>query len=331
MKRPILKTALSVSLIFSLLFLISCEKDTPGGGGPGGGGDPQPTACSTYGTVTKVICGTSALDNYWILTDDGKFIQPCESDVATPSNLTEGTRVKFGYKKIHAGRGCLDEVITCAAVDPRLTGSNRTRVKITCLEVLDQPTQCEFIGTIMEHPSCNVLYIQMEDGTQFEPVNQEAFTGFSAGETVMFSYNTVETFQMTCSGAAAVQLTCITRLGCPPPPPSECKPIVIGDDPHTMPTNYPVNVLNAYIDGNCLKLKVGFSGCDANTERINMMWDGMFSGLVAEANLVLVDNDPQMCNAYFTKEVSFDLSPLKAQQQGSIVLNIAGWEGSLVY
>jgi hypothetical protein len=329
MKRPILKTALSVSLIFSLLFLISCEKDNPGGGG-GGGGDPQPATCSTYGTFTKVICGTSVYDNYWILTDDGKFLQPCETDVTTrcPLNITEGTRIKFGYKKISAGHGCLDEVINCAAIDPRLNQSNKIRVKVTCLEIIEQPAQCQFIGTILEHPTCSVKYIQMDDGSQFEPVNQGVFNGFSADEKVLFSYNPVLTFQMTCSGAAAVELTCITRMGCPPPPPVDCRPLVIGDDPRTLPANFLINVLDAYIDGNCLKLKVGFSGCDASTDRISLTWDGIFDG---DANLALVDDAPQMCNAYFTQEVSYDLSALKAQDQGNINIHIAGWEGSLIY
>lgn len=64
------------------------------------------------------------------------------------------------------------------------------------------------------------------------------------------------------------------------------------------------------IEDNCLKMKVGFSGCD-DEHTIEMVTDGA----VAESFPVQVffkfsDENPQACQAFFVKELSFDLSPL---------------------
>jgi len=339
MKTQLLKITLGAVVAFSLCFLMSCEKDTPGGGGGnggGGGGNPDPTLCSVYGTFTMMECGVSIYGGYWILLDDGTFLQPCETDVVTicPLPITEGTRVKLGYKKIY-GRSSCDDIITCMAIDPRLADGTAKvkKVRITCLEIVDQPTQgdCRFEGTILYREDCQVKYLQTDNAEQYEPVNQSVFNGYVAGDRVKFSFKFVNTFEATCTGAAPVEIDCITPVGDPNPNPG-CVPLVVGDDvKYPTEPGGPVHIESAFIEGNCLKMKIGFSGCDGNEARIAMTWDGNFSGLTPTVTLVPVDMEPQLCNAYFLKDVSYDLSALRASDQGTITIHIEGWDYPLSY
>jgi hypothetical protein len=337
MKTPILKITLSIVFAFCLSFFMSCEKDNPGGGGGNGGGDGgggNQNNCSVYGTFTEIECGVGVYGSYWIMMDDGTFLQPCETDVVTLCALpiTEGTRVKFGYKKITGPSSC-DQMITCMAIDPRLADGTAKvkKVRITCIEIVDlqQPGDCRHEGTVRYHEDCKVKYLETDNMEQYEPVNQSVFNGLSVGERVKFSFKPVFTFQATCSGAAPVEVDCITSLNTNP---GVCVPIVIGDDVK-IPTepNGAIQVESARIEGNCLKIKVGFGGCDGNEARIALTWDGIMGGLQPSVNLVLVDTQPQMCNAYFMKELSFDLSAIREREQGTVYIHIAGWDQPLSY
>jgi hypothetical protein len=397
MKTLLFKSALGLVMSLGLVFLGSCEKDTPGGGGEN---DPKQAECSAYGTFTSIICGAGIYESYWIRLDDGTFLQPCETDVQTicPLPITEGTRVKFGYKKITGASAC-DNIVTCAAVDDRVKSS--VKVRITCLQIVNQPTDCIFEGTVMYDQSCNVKYITntsnnvsyqpmnqdimagfaagqriqfgytpvvtldvpctghmgiqvtcatVKDGQPsecanqgtvkydancklkyisnatdkqyYEPVNQEMLNGYQVGQTISFNYNIVETFAVTCTGHPAVQLTCI---GNGKPKQTDCKQMIIDANPNR---SAGIHILNAVVEDQCLKLKIGFSGCDASTDRIALAWDGHVGPAVT---LTLIDKQPQACQAYFTQDVSFNLAALGAADHRNVNITLPGWQGSLVY
>lgn len=327
MKTPILNIAFSFILAFSSLFLVSCEKDNPGGGG---GDQPDPTHCTVSGTFTQISCGVGIYGNYWIRLDDGKYLQPCETDIMTLNalDIREGTKIRFGYKNITGTSSC-DAMLSCAPLDARVKGTTWSRIRITCIEITQQPQDCAHLGTIRLSSSCNVKYIEADNKDHYEPVNQVILDGYNAGEKIRFSYIPVLTLAATCSGSIPVQVNCISRTS--EPDPTTCTPLIIGYNDIMPAPNGAIHVQEARIEGNCLKLKIGFSGCDANTGRIALLWDGKFHGPAPHVNLVLVDNQPQACNAYFTKEVSFDLSMIKQSEQGQTPIHVSGWSGPLVY
>lgn len=211
MKRTIVKTTFLLLSFVSLIALSSCEKDNPHGGG---GKDPDVIVCNTYGTFTKVLCGVSIYDNYWIKTDDGHYLQPCETDVVTLTPLTvkEGTRIKFAYKKI-SGKSACDQMVTCMAYDERMAGS--TKVRITCIEIVSQPqdpTPCTVIGTVQFHSSCKLKTIKDDKGNVIEPQNQTELTSYAPGARVMYGYTPLLTLSITCTGAQGAQIDCIRSI-----------------------------------------------------------------------------------------------------------------------
>lgn len=211
MNRTLVKTTFLLLSLVSLIALSSCEKDNPPGGGGGGGNDPDLTLCTTYGTFTRLLCGASVYDNYWIKTDDGRYLQPCATDVVTlcPFPITEGTRVKFGYKKLFGKSDC-DDIIICQAYDKRMEGS--IKVRITCLEMVSDPVEpkpCTMIGTVRYHASCKLKTIVDDKGNEIEPQSQTELAAYANGARVMYSYNPVLTLAITCSGAQGAMLSCI--------------------------------------------------------------------------------------------------------------------------
>ncbi|MES2780600.1 MAG: hypothetical protein V4651_11940 [Bacteroidota bacterium] len=215
MKRTIFKTTFLLLSLVSLIALSSCEKDNPPGGGGGGGNDPDVSLCTTYGTFTRIVCGASIYDNYWIRTDDGRYLQPCETDIKTlcPLPITEGTRIKFGYKKIYGKSSC-DDIVTCLAYDSRMAGS--TKVRVTCLEIISQPntTDCKIMGTVVYNESCKLKTIMGDDGIEIEPVNQDELANYKNGARVLYGYSPVCTlaFSVTCTKAMGAMVTCIRPI-----------------------------------------------------------------------------------------------------------------------
>lgn len=211
MKRTIVKTTFLLLSLVSLMSLSSCEKDNP----PAGGGkDPDVAVCNTYGTFTKIVCGASIYDGYWIKTDDGRYLQPCETDVVTlcPLPIKEGTRVKFAYKKIF-GKSACDEIMTCKAYDERMAGA--VKVRITCIEIVSQPQDpkpCSVMGTVVYNASCKLKTLVDDNGNEIEPQGQTELASYADGARVLYSYTEVLTLSITCSGAQGAVLNCIRPI-----------------------------------------------------------------------------------------------------------------------
>ncbi len=73
-----------------------------------------------------------------------------------------------------------------------------------------------------------------------------------------------------------------------------------------------LNLSKATITDNCLSLTIGFSGCD-NNHTMDLIGDGgIGKSLPIVTNLKIRDNNSQLCDAYFTKEFTFDLTPYKS-------------------
>ena len=108
-------------------------------------------------------------------------------------------------------------------------------------------------------------------------------------------------------------------------------PFLVFDPSYDDKNSNGINILGARIDGNKLYLKVGFSGCDDNVARYSLLAKGAEDPGMITYKLKLYDNSPQMCQAYFTKEIGFDISPLKYTIDGFVKLKIEGYNEILTY
>lgn len=86
------------------------------------------------------------------------------------------------------------------------------------------------------------------------------------------------------------------------------------------------------INGDCLSITIGASGCDGNS------WSFVLvdSGAVAESSpeqrfLKFEFLNTELCAAFFERTISFNLEPLRISGSNEIILNLDGWEAPLNY
>jgi hypothetical protein len=94
---------------------------------------------------------------------------------------------------------------------------------------------------------------------------------------------------------------------------SSGRPIVLFDDFNDMPLiNDPADILEIGIQGDILHLTVGFSGCTPNHDFALYGLRGFMESNPVQAGVRLShDGKGETCDAYITRFLEFDLSPLK--------------------
>lgn len=114
--------------------------------------------------------------------------------------------------------------------------------------------------------------------------------------------------------------------------PSVCeKETLISAEQYLNSTSALFIINNISIDGNCLEISFGSSGCSGDTWE----WEFIDSEAILESyppqrNLKLSLKNEELCAAYITKEASFDISNL--QVDGDMVyLNISNSNQSILY
>jgi hypothetical protein len=88
----------------------------------------------------------------------------------------------------------------------------------------------------------------------------------------------------------------------------------------------------ANINGNCLEIVFYSSGCNGES----WTWEMVDADLVMESypvqrNLRLILNNPEFCQAVFTKTAYFDLTPIALKEYNQIKINLSGWDTQLLY
>jgi len=89
--------------------------------------------------------------------------------------------------------------------------------------------------------------------------------------------------------------------------------------------NHPISIIDMKIEGNCLKIKFGASGCSGNNWIVKLIDSGMIAeSLPCQRQLRLSLNDIGDCDAYFENEMSFNIEDLQIQGNKSVILHISG-------
>lgn len=101
--------------------------------------------------------------------------------------------------------------------------------------------------------------------------------------------------------------------------------VIISEDEYKNAPDSPVSINEMKIVGNCLKIKFSASGCDGNSWVVKLI----DVGAVAESNpcqrtLRLSLDNKEMCEAYITREVSFDIKELQIIGDDKVHLNVSG-------
>lgn len=84
-----------------------------------------------------------------------------------------------------------------------------------------------------------------------------------------------------------------------------------------------------FIDGNCLEITFTSSGCDGSSWVIQLIdSEQILESFPVQRVLRMSLQNEELCDAVFSRTVTFDLTPLQLAAYDRILLNIDGWEGS---
>lgn len=95
-------------------------------------------------------------------------------------------------------------------------------------------------------------------------------------------------------------------------------------------SNYSIS--NVILNGDCLEITLGSSGCNANLWEMELYSTNSFYTVYPmqrTVKLKLTNN--QACLAFFQKTKSFDLTAFRMEGQNSLPLNIVGWDKQIMY
>ena len=95
-------------------------------------------------------------------------------------------------------------------------------------------------------------------------------------------------------------------------------------------SNYSIS--NVILNGDCLEITLGSSGCNANLWEMELYSTNSFYTVYPmqrTVKLKLTNN--QACLAFFQKTKSFDLTAFRMEGQNSLPLNIVGWDKQIIY
>lgn len=90
-----------------------------------------------------------------------------------------------------------------------------------------------------------------------------------------------------------------------------------------------INSLETY--GTCLKINFGSSGCSGDTWELQLIdSESILESLPPQRNLRLSLKNDELCEAFFTKEITFDISNLQVEGN-QVQLNITNSDESILY
>lgn len=183
------------------------------------------------------------------------------------------------------------------------------------------------------------LWIKLDNGTLLQPCSQSFKTLcpiiLHEGDRVELSYSGYNgdypDFQPYCDMMMfPFKRVTIDFINVIQKPVSECTPI-------TLPDNYDqldqamVNIGDASIIGTSLKLNIGFSGCSKKVERFGLAGKLISSKGTLVYEIKLTDSSPEMCQAYFTDDVCFDLQSLRNPvSSAGVKIKLVGFGKELV-
>ena len=101
--------------------------------------------------------------------------------------------------------------------------------------------------------------------------------------------------------------------------------VIISQTEYNNAPSHPVTIGDMKIEGNCLKIKFGASGCSGDNWTVKLIDAGVVAeSMPCQRILRLSLNDIGCCLAYFEKEMSFNIEKLQIQGYRSVILNIEG-------
>ncbi len=133
-------------------------------------------------------------------------------------------------------------------------------------------------------------------------------------------------------------LVALTIFGCSAddkePTAKKCSnKVIVSEEEYKNAPSDNVSINSVKVEDDCLKINFSAGGCDGNTWEVKLIDESvvMYSSPI-QRNVRLSLKNREICDAYITKELSFDISALKVPNSNKVSLNIKDFKGgSILY
>lgn len=156
--------------------------------------------------------------------------------------------------------------------------------------------------------------IELDNGNRIQPMYYPKDYSFMHGQRVLVEYIELDNVINGCDRGIACDIKYVEELACAPY-------VDLYFENYDSLARDPVYLHEAFVDGNCLYIKLSYSGgCKEHTIDLARMHPWTASSSTIPTFEIRHNANNDLCKAYFTKEFRFDLSELKKQGKKEFVL-----------
>lgn len=171
-------------------------------------------------------------------------------------------------------------------------------------------------GTVMDYAgagNCGIV-IELDNGNKIQPLYYPDGFIFSNGQRVLVEYTELPNVVPPCDRGAASDIKYVEELSCAPY-------VDLYFNNYDSLARDPVFIHDAFVDGDCLQIKLSYSGgCQEHTIDLARMHPWTASSTTIPTFEIRHNANDDLCLAYFTKELRYDLTPLKLEGKKEFVL-----------
>ena len=165
--------------------------------------------------------------------------------------------------------------------------------------------------------------IELDNGNRILPLYYpEGFT-FAQGQRVHVEYVELSTTVSSCDRGVPADVVFIEELNC-------TSYVDLYFSNYDSLARDPIYLHEAFVDEDCLQIKISYSGgCKQHTIDLARMHPWIPGSSTVPVFEIRHNGNGDMCEAYFTREFRFDLSPLKAEGIKEFVLTAKLTDGTV--
>lgn len=156
--------------------------------------------------------------------------------------------------------------------------------------------------------------IELENGSRIQPLYFPDGFSFANGQRVLVEYIELPKINSGCDRGIACEITYIEELNCAPY-------VDLYFSNYDSLSRDPVIVQEAFVDGDCLQLMISYTGgCQVHTIDLARMHPWTASSSTIPTFEIRHNANDDLCEAFFTQVLRYDLSDLKAEGASEFVL-----------
>jgi hypothetical protein len=171
-------------------------------------------------------------------------------------------------------------------------------------------------GTVINYAGagdCGFV-IELDNGGRIQPLFFPEGFVFSEGQRVLVEYSEMHNIISSCDRGIASEISYLEELSCTPY-------IDLYFDNYDSLARDPIYLNDAFVDGNCLQVEISYSGgCKDHTIDLALMHPWIDGSTSIPTFEIRHNANDDMCEAFFTREMRFDLTPLILEGTKEIVL-----------